>query len=92
MNNDGKLGFISCSEWAIHQKNCWDHWFILIPINVNETLVHELFCTSRTFEDTSCDSAVVGQCAYILPPWKGAKGSKECHMCYYFSHTILFTN
>lgn len=78
MNNDGKLGFIGCSQWGVHQTNRRDHRFIPIPINVHEDLVIELFRTNGSFKHMSCDSTVVGQCAHIVPPRKGGKGSKEC--------------
>ncbi|KAL1943444.1 hypothetical protein VTO73DRAFT_4519 [Trametes versicolor] len=82
-STDGKYHFVGCSSWSRNDPDGGRrHRCIMIPLNVTEQLVLELFQTRgkfKTFLD-GADCAISGyKCTYMAPPRSGAKGDHKCH-------------
>lgn len=77
MNNDGKLCFVGCSGWSSAELKADQraHRFVPIPINVDESVVRELFRFNGSCKMTEAeDMSTTDKCAFIAAPRSGAKG------------------
>ncbi|KAL1694681.1 hypothetical protein GGG16DRAFT_100370 [Schizophyllum commune] len=77
MNYDGKEGFIGCSCWRPGDKN-GDHRFYVIPRQISEHHIIELFKNNGRFDAADLVEADLQPCVRMRALRNGGKGKQIC--------------